>query len=138
MNINVAQKSGFSLIEILIALAIIGILAAIAYPSYYEHVVKMHRNLAAVALTDLAGRIEQYYAANNKYSGATLENLKMNTDSCKGFYQLSIVAKDNEYVLRAAPMGKQLQSDILCGALALNQAGEKSISGTGSAAECWQ
>ncbi len=54
------RLSGFSLIELLIALALVAILSAIAYPAYHHHVIKTRRAGAKVELMDLAARLEQY------------------------------------------------------------------------------
>jgi len=55
------KKNGFTLIEVLIVVAIVGILAAIAYPSYVEQVNKMRRADAQAALVELAARLQEYY-----------------------------------------------------------------------------
>jgi type IV pilus assembly protein PilE len=131
------QKAGFSLIELLIALAIIGVIAAITYPQYTTHVVKVRRDLAAVTLTELAGKLEQYYVVNNKYSGATIEQLGIDSSLAK-FYQFNLQVSENDFLLRANPIGSQAKEDIVCGSLILNQLGEKNISGSGDREWCWR
>jgi type IV pilus assembly protein PilE len=131
------KKSGFTLMELLIALALISVLSAIAYPFYNGHLVKVRRTYAAAALEDLAGRMEEYYILNNTYNNATLENLHVNEIHYKSYYYLNIITKDDTYVLRAMPLGKQADVDALCGSLTLDQNGNKNISGNGSVEECW-
>jgi type IV pilus assembly protein PilE len=128
------KKSGFTLIELLIALTLISILSAIAYPFYNEHLIKVRRTYAAAALEDLAGRMEEYYISKNTYDNATREDLHVNNNN---YYHLDIAAKDNTYVLSAIPLGKQADSDVLCGSLTLDQNGNKNISGNGLVEECW-
>lgn len=130
-------ESGFTLIELSCVLAIISILAMIAYPLYTQHLFKARRSDAEIALLDLASGMERYYADHNSYLGATLENTETNKYSHNDFYQMSIaMSTDEDYQLTAVPKNAQLK-DTLCGNLGLNQLGEKTISGKGTVSECW-
>jgi len=129
-------KSGFSLIELLITLAIIGILVGLAYPRYNQHLITVRRTYAIAALTDVAARLEQYYAANNTYAGATLNNLGVPEIN---FYQLQITqATADQYSVSAIPQKQQAQDDSDCGTLILDQEGNKKITGKGKIATCWE
>ncbi len=72
------SKTGFSLVELLIVMAIIAILIAVAYPLYTSHLVKGRRNQAEIALLYLASQLESFYSVQNSYQGATLESLGVN------------------------------------------------------------
>lgn len=128
------MQKGFTLIEILLVIAIIGILSSIAYPSYNEHLVKVHRTYAITALMDLAGYMEEHHALNNTYKNAATKN----DADYKNYYHLDITKADNNtYLLRATPLGKQAVTDTLCGTLTLNQDGIRNITGSGSIENCW-
>lgn len=130
------KKYGFSLIELMIVLAIIGILACIVYPAYKTHIVRTRRTDAIVALNDLAARMEQYYDEHNSYKGAMIKNLGINDNSY--YYKLRINSTDDTtYELEAVPISIQAKNDAKCGILILNQLGEKNISGTGAIENCW-
>ena len=123
------KTSGFTFIELLVVLAIIGILGAISYPLYSKHLVKARRIYAITALMDLAGQMEEQYVLSNTYDKVTTEDLKD--------YRFEITQKDDTYVLRAVPLGKQAEADVLCGSLILDQNGNRSIGGSGTVEECW-
>lgn len=69
--INFKTSTGFTLIELMIVVAIVGILAAIAYPSYQEYVLRGNRSEAQALLNDAAARQERYYTQNNTYADTT-------------------------------------------------------------------
>ncbi len=65
------KNKGFSLIELMIVLAIIGILSAIGYPSYDSYMKKSRRADGKIALQRMADRQERFYLQNNTYTTAT-------------------------------------------------------------------
>lgn len=129
--------NGFSLIELIIVLVIIGVLIAVIIPNYTAHLVKVRRTYAKVALIDIASRLEQYYVKNNSYTGATLANLNVDTSRYKDFYQVSLNIDAHDFQLRADPILKQAELDAECAAFLLNQNGKKEITGVGAVSACW-
>lgn len=129
------------MIELLIVIAIIGILTAIALPAYTRYVTRTNRSEATTALLDLANKMEEYYAQNNNYgtSATTPATVGASDITQNGLYNLSISASATTYVLTATPQGAQATNDTECGSFTYNQLGERGIvtTGTGTVNTCW-
>jgi type IV pilus assembly protein PilE len=129
---------GFTLIEVMIVLIVIGILAALAYPSYSAQIVKSRRSDAKQALVELAQKLERYYTETGTYVGATLGAGGIyGANSAGGYYSLAITAQTaNGFTITATPTGKQVGD--ACGSFGYDQAGSRTVSGGSlSAASCW-
>lgn len=131
-------QKGFTLVELMVAVAIVGILGAIAYPSYIDHVVKSNRSAAESFMVTLANKQEQYLLDNRQYT-ATSTDLSPTPDDVSKHYDITIttVAAPPSYTITATPKGSQSSRDTKCGTLTLTQTGTKGISGTGSVGYCW-
>jgi type IV pilus assembly protein PilE len=128
------KQRGFNLIELIVALAIIGILLALAIPSYKSYLLKSRRADGQVALINLAASLERYYILHDTYEGANFATLGENPYSQEKFYQLQIVKQNaQEYSLAAIPIGPQ-RSDTACGQLTLDNLG---ITGPSEPQACW-
>ena len=122
-----SKLHGFSLLELLIVLAIVAILAGISFPSYQSHLIKARRTDGQVALFHLAAAMEKYAVDNQGYQGAVLEALKINSESFQKYYQLHIIkAEEMDFLISAEPINTQTK-DKACGILAMNDKGEKGI-----------
>jgi type IV pilus assembly protein PilE len=138
-------SSGFTLIELMVTVAIVSILATIAVTSYSSQIQKSRRTEAKSALLDLAGREERLFSTTNSYSSdesflgyATVSTPMTNMDFGNGYYQLSAVSTATTYTLTAsAKAGSSQVGDATCGSFTLNQLGVQGVSGTGTVASCW-
>lgn len=131
------HSHGFSLTELVITIAIIGVIAAIAIPSYTSSLVKSRRKAAAVCLIEQAQFMERYYTTTLTYVGAALPGGGCTTDIAN-FYTFALggVAATT-YTVTATAIGDQAANDSLCGNLGVNQTGAKTATGTATVNECW-
>ena len=132
------SRLGFTLIELMITVAIVGILSAIAYPSYQQHVMKSRRGEAKACVLEMAQFMERFYTTNRTYAGAVLPAPQCTLD-LQAFYAFALPAGTltaTTYTIDATPIGAQV-NDVRCDVLSLDQAGRKTISGTSTVAECW-
>ncbi len=130
------NNKGFSLIELMIVLAIIGVLSAIAYPSYDSYMKKSRRSDAKIALQAMADKQERFYLQNNTYTTNTANVGGTGTE--KNYYVLSIDSADvNAFALTAtAAAGGPQSNDTTtnsgdCTIIKLTSAGAKTPSA------CW-
>lgn len=136
MKTTPSSARGFSLIELLVTVIILGILAAIAIPAYWQYVLRGRRTDATAALQNVASREESYFFSNNAYT-KTLSSLGTNTSVGAPFYSVVVAsASTTAYTVTATPIGTQMQ-DGGCTQLSLNQAGQQQSTGTATPATCW-
>lgn len=136
-----APRRGFTLIELAIALVVVALLSAMAYPSYNAYMARSRRADAKQSLLELAQRLERYYTERGTYAGATLggSNGIYPATSTAGYYTLAIATQTADgFSITATPSGAQ--TGDACAAFGYNQLGEQSVSSaaTLSAGKCWQ
>lgn len=140
LNKNTVTKAkGFTLVELVIVIAIIGILSAIAYPSYDQYVVRSKRTDAMAALNLAAQAIERFRANNYSYeTGDDINAFFTNQVPIEGgtaTYVLSITDTVSTYTLTATPTGSMAGRD---GALTLTNAGVRGWTDqSGAPHPCW-
>ena len=145
------SPTGFSLLEVLIVMVIIGIVAAFAYPSYQKYIQRSNRTDAITGLMALSVSQERYLALNREYSNSS--SVLGMTLSPNGLYELRIVygrwsgsdcsaatddsSSTRRYTLLAIPVADKSQAaDTDCGCLYVNDIGDKQATGSNNA-RCW-
>lgn len=134
------KQFGFTLIELMVTVAIVAILAAIAIPSYQEQVRKGMRGQAQADLVELAQRAERHHTVNNTYSSfwATVPSDQRVSprDGGTAYYNLSMRSDSaNQFVLTATPVASTPQAKDRCGTMTVDQRSVKTHS-IGSDHEC--
>ncbi len=131
------RSRGFSLIEVLVTCVIVGILAAIALPSYQKQIQKTRRSDAKSALVGAAGQMERYFTERSTYATATLGTGGVYAATTEnGYYTLSLAnLSATSYTLRAAPAGAQAGDH--CGTMTYTEQGMKGVTGSLPVNECW-
>ncbi len=149
LNKTMKRQRGISLLELLIVVAIVGILGAIAYPSYQDQVRRTSRSDCAGALAGLGNAMERYFTVNSTYLGAAAGGADTGapaifpvtcpTDGDTATYNLTIqAATGSTYVVQAAPTGRQ--AGDRCGTLTLSNTGLKGVTGAAAGLtpqDCW-
>ena len=139
MNANVKKQSGFTLIELMIVVVIIGILAAIALPSYQQYVERTRRSLAQADLLELVQVMERRYSATFDYrDGGANPSLPFTTSPRNAAeptaYNISFPATvtRSSFTIQAVPAA--LQSGDRCGTLTITNQGVRTATG---GSDCW-
>jgi len=129
-----SSNRGFTLIEIMIVIAIIGIVVTIGYPSLTEYMKKGRRTEIAGLLSEQAQILERYYSKNNVYTNAT------GLSSGNDFYTITQTLADQSFTLTAVRKSCSSMATDKCGDFTLNNTGVRSMLNAASGVttkDCW-
>lgn len=144
-----SSSHGFSIVDLVVVLAIVGILSSVAFPMYQSYSLRVHRTEVRVALMDVAERMQKYYFENKTYTDDLLA-LGLNSSpyiTANGRYSMRVDDNGggggacpivNCFKLVAPAIGKQA-TDTDCAVFELNSVGIKTaLAGGGSQNnKCW-
>lgn len=150
------RSAGFTLLELMITVVVLGTLAVIAYASYTDQILKAQRSVAKSALLDAATRQERYFFSNRTYT-TTITNLGYagayfgkdgapSASSTDAIYELSAVINDTTacdsatcFKLTATPVTGSLQAGDKCGNFTITSTNKRDVinSNGASASDCW-
>lgn len=129
------RNRAFTLIELLIAVAIIAILAGVAYPGYIGHMKKVYRAEIVSVLFEQSLHLERYYARNGTFIDA--DGVSAGNDR----YRISVVLNAQAFSLLATPRAGSVMTDDACGGFSLTSTGARSNPGAApdmSFKACWR
>jgi type IV pilus assembly protein PilE len=137
---------GFTLIELMIAVAVVAILASVALPNYQQYVLRTNRAEAKTVLLEAAQLMERNYSEANRYDTNTAgDSIALSvtqapkTGTAK--YKISFTTGSpttSTYTIQAVP--QESQANDTCGTLTLNHLGQQGASGVSDSsaiADCW-
>ena len=141
------HSGGFSLIELMIVVAIVAIITAVAFPSYQRYVVESRRTDGKELATDIAARLEQFYLQNSTYTVniAGAAGLNTSVTSTEGYYTAAVAAGPscgniaNCFVLSVTALGTQNTNDPDCRVFRIDNLGTKTAlnSNGANSTDCW-
>ena len=123
------KQSGFTLIELMIVIVIIGILVAIGYPSYARYLERGHKAEAQATMLEILQMAQQYYVVKNKYTDFTLPVAQ----TPSGKYTITAAASGGVYTITATPT----KASVECGTLTINSLNVKTVSSPYTVKDCW-
>lgn len=139
MNRRPPVSHGFTLMELMITVAIVGILAAVALPAYTSYIAKGKRAEARAVLLEAAQYMERQYSNQSQYQNSLPSRMLQVPASGTANYNVTVTATTSAYTLTAAPQNSMAADD--CGSLVLTNTGARSRTSASTVmtdATCWR
>lgn len=132
------KKNGFSLIELVVAMGIVGILAAIAIPAYTSYTKTANRTDATRTLTSYTQALERCYSQAFTYIGCSAIPATLPATSSQGYYSITFpVLTASTFTITATPKIAPQTSDSLCTSFTVDNTGAQSTTPAGNSQTCW-
>jgi type IV pilus assembly protein PilE len=142
-SLHKGAMSGYTLIELMIVVAIIAVIASVAYPSYLESVFKGKRATAAASVLECVALLERRFTLTSSYTDDACDNL--DNDDYTLTVDVSMAnrngractsnGKENCYEAKAT---SKITADDACTSMSINELGVKYVAGTGNTKKCWR
>lgn len=145
-----AGVRGFTLTEILTALVVVAVLAAVAIPLWRNHTLRVRRADAIAALVALQSAQDRYFGRNARYAGAAAltapppEGLGLTSMSSRGFYDIELRTSEDSLAYTASARAHQMEGDAAdsrCARMSIDQLGIRRATdsaGADRSADCWR
>lgn len=127
---------GLTLVEVVVTLLLLGVLTAIALPSWQQHQIRLRRADARSELLSIAGRLSACFARLSAYDNPAC-TAALPAVTAGNTYRVTGEIGPSSFRLQATPLGAQI-ADQGCGAYSLDQHGQREASGTLPPGQCWQ
>lgn len=144
------KNRGFTLIELMIVVAIVAIISAVALPSYRDSVAKSRRAEARGQLLETSQFMQRFYSQNDSFSQdragvavavpAALATVPKTAASGAGTYSISFSGTPTvaTFTVQAVPRTGGSMAADKCGSLVLDNTGRRTVTGTGTVEDCWK
>ena len=144
-RLRIIKSSGFTLIELMITVAIVGVLAAVAFPSYTQYIIRSNRAAAEGYMLEVTSLQQRYLLDARAYAGsmATLNaSAPSNVSPNYTVDTTAVAGPPPSFTVTATPIGNQLAKDTKCGVLVIDSTGAKfyqsTLNDTAGVSACWQ